>query len=90
MPSLREQVEAGCDLRVWCFRCNRGNKIAVTPEVVEKLIGKLVCGQCNGRDELLFLPATTDFRPSNNAMEELVAGIFHHFRSAAKKRRRRD
>jgi len=88
MPSLKEQVEAGCDLRVWCFRCNRGKKIAVLPQTVEKVITKLICGQCKSRDELLFLPAKTDFRPSKNPMEDLVAGMFHSFRSASKRRRR--
>lgn len=84
-----KMIADGCDLRLWCFRCGRGDKRVMTPELLPAIVDRAVCKICRRRDQVLLLPARSDFRPSQEgqAATDLIAGWFHAVRKAGKRRR---
>ncbi|MCP3730396.1 hypothetical protein M9978_08135 [Sphingomonas sp. MG17] len=92
--TLKEIDDAGHDLRLWCYRCQRAAVIGSIiwqhfesrglSLAIADATPRFPCRQCGARD-CLILPAS---RPpiSDRDATELVAGFFHAMRSASKKR----
>jgi len=76
---LREMIESGCDLRLWCFRCGRGATLAIIPEDLDAMIARASCKECRRRDQVLLLPARSDFvnLSGAEANSRLVEAFFH-------------
>ena len=95
--TLKEIDQAGHDLRLWCYACQRAGHIDAIiwerfaarglPLAIDAARPYFPCQQCGARD-CLILPAT---RPPSlgNPLPNLIAGYFHTLRSSAKNHRRR-
>lgn len=93
LSTLQEIDQAGHDLRLWCYRCQRAGHIDAIiwmrfaerglPLAIDVARPHFPCRQCGARD-CLILPAT---RPPSigDASANLIAGYFHRLRSAGKR-----
>ncbi len=100
MRSIRLLDEAGQDLRVWCFRCARGERIDAIiwqrfdakgwDHSLPAAAARFRCKICGHLDEVLIVPATRPVRELGSGRyetEQLVAAVFHHYRSQRKRGR---
>lgn len=95
--TLQRLDESGLDLRVWCFRCARGERVDSLiwrrfaakgwPLDIPTAAARFRCRCCGRSDEVAIYP-TRRPPPSPNAPAELVAAFFHGMRGQAKRRRR--
>lgn len=97
MRTIRTIDEAGQDLRLWCYRCARGGRIAAIvwqlfaergwDDALPIAATRFRCTECGERD-VLILPATRPPMILAGATEQLVAAYFHKSRALAKKAKR--
>lgn len=100
MDTLQDIVEAGLDLRLWCFRCGHGTSLDSAKLLVQitqrcgsinlpDIVSKCRCKLCRCGDQSLLLPASRpgpkfEEAPPGQAMSRLVEAWFF---SHHKKRR---
>lgn len=94
--TIREIDEAGFDLRLWCYHCQRAARIDAIiwmhfdlrglSDALDDARAKFPCRTCGARDCLIV--TATRPRLIGDDATAVVTGFFHRNRSAAKKRRR--
>lgn len=98
MRTLKTLDQAGLDLRLWCYACQRAATIDAIvwmkfeargwPIEVEAARRHFRCKSCRSSRDVLIVATKRPKRDISNAAVDLVAGYFHALRSAAKRRRR--
>lgn len=96
--TLKEMDSAGVDVRLWCFRCARGERMDSNiwmvfedrgwPTDLPSAGSRFRCRKCKKKDQILLVPATRPPQPPIT-WARLVEQYFHSQRALSKKRRNR-
>lgn len=96
MRTIKDIDDAKQDLRIWCFRCARGERIdAIIWELFEargwpadlpEASVRFRCKVCRKSDQVLVVPATRPYVASS--VNDYIGALFHGFRSQRKAEKR--